>query len=217
VKSLLCIDPGHGGRDSGATSLDKKLLEKDVALKIGLKTFALLDGVVPVMMTRRTDIFIGLSERAEIANKAGATHFLSIHCNSAKVPASGIEVFTSPGQTPSDPYATIYFNDMLEEFPDHKARKDLGDGDPDKEAKFTVLMKTEKIAILFETEFIHTQAGKAFFSAESNLDRIARSFAKSHLKAVGKEPGAVVIPVGPSPEAIAEARALALSITNLLA
>ncbi len=83
----LVIDPGHGGIDGGA---EGKLgtREKDVTLAFGL---ALRDALkntpdVRVIMTRETDVFVGLNERVKIARQNAAELFLSIHGDSIKAP-----------------------------------------------------------------------------------------------------------------------------------
>ena len=78
----MVIDAGHGGKDPGA--LGKHSMEKDIALSIALKTGAYIEKYLPdveVIYTRKTDIFIGLQTRADIANKEEADLFISIHCN----------------------------------------------------------------------------------------------------------------------------------------
>lgn len=81
----VCIDPGHGGHDSGAVSADKKTMEKDMVLliakKIGDKIIQEYNGDVKVIYTRTTDVFIPLQERANIANKNNADLFISVHIN----------------------------------------------------------------------------------------------------------------------------------------
>ncbi|HEX5132128.1 MAG TPA: N-acetylmuramoyl-L-alanine amidase [Candidatus Krumholzibacteria bacterium] len=79
----ICIDAGHGGRDFGKES-ENGLREKDVNLAIAR---AVRDRIqeelgVEVVMTRDDDRSLGLLERTEIANTAGADLFISIHCNS---------------------------------------------------------------------------------------------------------------------------------------
>ena len=80
---VVVIDAGHGGRDPGAVGSRSK--EKDVNLAVALKTgkyiSSLLDNV-KVIYTRNKDTFIGLAERAEVANRNKADIFISIHSNS---------------------------------------------------------------------------------------------------------------------------------------
>ncbi|MCS7085324.1 MAG: N-acetylmuramoyl-L-alanine amidase, partial [Bacteroidia bacterium] len=80
---LVVLDPGHGGKDPGAAGAIAK--EKDLALQVALKVKALLRQKAPhvkVEMTRGDDSFVGLHERAEMANQKKADLFVSIHCNS---------------------------------------------------------------------------------------------------------------------------------------
>lgn len=87
----VVIDAGHGGKDSGA--LGKKTKEKDITLKISLLLGEYIQEYLPevkVVYTRKTDIFLELYERAEIANNAKADVFLSIHCNSLLKPTEKI-------------------------------------------------------------------------------------------------------------------------------
>ncbi len=84
IKTVV-IDPGHGGKDPGAIGIHK-VKEKDVVLAVSLKLGKLITEKYPdvkVIYTRSTDDFIGLAERASIANKAKADLFISIHSNVA--------------------------------------------------------------------------------------------------------------------------------------
>ena len=83
ILNKIVIDAGHGGKDPGA--LGKYSREKDVVLAIALKTGQLIKKKYPdveIIYTRKTDVFITLKRRAEIANKNKADLFISIHCNS---------------------------------------------------------------------------------------------------------------------------------------
>lgn len=78
--SRVIIDPGHGGKDKGTHR--GRVYEKDLTLKIGLKVEALLKAHnIPVTMTRRSDVFVSLSQRAAIANRYKNAIFISIHFN----------------------------------------------------------------------------------------------------------------------------------------
>ncbi len=78
----LIIDPGHGGNDHGAPGSTSK--EKDLTLRYGLALGAFVEKNCPdvrVVYTRRTDVFIPLHKRAEIANQNKADLFISVHIN----------------------------------------------------------------------------------------------------------------------------------------
>lgn len=82
----VVIDAGHGGKDAGAVSKDKKTYEKTFTLSIATLLSDRIKAEYPdvkVVMTRSTDKFIELRDRASIANKAGGQLFISIHINSA--------------------------------------------------------------------------------------------------------------------------------------
>jgi N-acetylmuramoyl-L-alanine amidase len=81
---IIVIDPGHGGKDPGCSGASHK--EKDISLAVALKLGKLIEENlkdVKVIFTRTTDIFVDLEDRAQIANKAKADLFISIHCNAA--------------------------------------------------------------------------------------------------------------------------------------
>lgn len=84
IKTVV-IDAGHGGKDPGAIG-PNKTYEKDVALVVALKLGDYITKNFPdvnVVYTRKTDVFLELHERAEIANKNKADLFIAVHCNSS--------------------------------------------------------------------------------------------------------------------------------------
>ena len=96
-KFTLVIDPGHGGHDVGAMGKFSK--EKDINLRTALAFGKYVErncGDVKVIYTRKTDVFVTLHGRAEIANKAKADLFISIHTNSlpGKKISRGLETYT---------------------------------------------------------------------------------------------------------------------------
>ena len=82
----VVLDPGHGGKDAGAVSKDKKTYEKNLVLAIAKAAEEKIKDAAPevkVVLTRRTDVFLPLLERAEIANRNKADLFVSIHINAS--------------------------------------------------------------------------------------------------------------------------------------
>ncbi len=93
----LVIDAGHGGKDAGALGSYSK--EKTVALKVALAFGQYVERNCPdvkVIYTRKTDVFIPLQERANIANRNKADLFVSIHCNAlpGRKISRGMETYT---------------------------------------------------------------------------------------------------------------------------
>lgn len=95
-KRLVFIDPGHGGKDPGAIGLNG-LQEKDIILAISQYVAeALQQQGVQTMMARTSDYFVSLQGRTDMANRAGADLFVSIHANSMgseRPDISGLEVY----------------------------------------------------------------------------------------------------------------------------
>ncbi|MBA4311870.1 MAG: hypothetical protein C0417_04475 [Chlorobiaceae bacterium] len=102
---VVVIDAGHGGDDPGAISRSGTQ-EKDITLPIALKLGALIESKLPgvdVVYTRKTDNFVELYRRGQIANQNGGKLFISIHCNSMprkKSTETGFEIYLlRPGKT----------------------------------------------------------------------------------------------------------------------
>ena len=90
----IVIDPGHGGHDPGAVGFGLK--EKDVVLDVGQRVQKMLDKTpIKVHMTRSTDVFIELRDRAAYSGKVGADSFVSIHTNAFNGSANGTETYYS--------------------------------------------------------------------------------------------------------------------------
>jgi N-acetylmuramoyl-L-alanine amidase len=93
IKTVV-IDAGHGGHDHGCKGAGSK--EKDIALKIALKLGKLIEQNYPdvkVIYTRKTDEFVELHERAEIANRNHADLFICVHINAGSKVAQGTETY----------------------------------------------------------------------------------------------------------------------------
>lgn len=93
----VVIDAGHGGHDAGAIGLKMKVQEKDLNLTVAKQLAAKIQAQYPevkVVLTRDSDVFLPLQQRADIANKNHADLFISIHTNAAENRnARGAETF----------------------------------------------------------------------------------------------------------------------------
>lgn len=88
----VVVDAGHGGKDPGNTG--NGFLEKEIALSIALKLGKKLeDNDIKVVYTRKSDVFVDLFDRANIANRSNAQLFISIHCDSHTSQAYGAGTF----------------------------------------------------------------------------------------------------------------------------
>ncbi|MGE6525977.1 MULTISPECIES: N-acetylmuramoyl-L-alanine amidase [Bacillus] len=176
----IMLDPGHGGHDPGAVA--NNLKEKDLVLKIAKKTKAILEKVygATVKLTRSTDVYIDLSQRARLANNWGADYFASIHINAGG--GTGFETFrfdklsaaSSTGKQQKIVHDSIY----------KKIKEKAGDRGT-KSKNLAVLRETKMPAILTENLFIDREKDAALLKQESFLDALAAGHADGIASAVG--------------------------------
>jgi N-acetylmuramoyl-L-alanine amidase len=141
----VVIDPGHGGKDPGAIGIGG-VQEKDVILPISQQVTRLLEQQgVQVMMTRSGDYFVSLQGRTDLANRARADLFVSIHANSmgmGRPDINGLEVY--------------YFGDRRLADTIHKnIRRSVSIGDRGvRRARFYVLRNSRMPSTLVEVGFL---------------------------------------------------------------
>ena len=134
------IDAGHGGTDPGALGYGYR--ESDLNLQVAKKVESKLKSKgIDVKMSRNSDIFYSLSERAEMANDYGADAFVSIHQNSAEAKsANGIETYYNRKKEEDRPLS----NDIQKQVISQTGANNRGV----KNAEFTVLVKSEMISVV---------------------------------------------------------------------
>lgn len=175
---IVCIDPGHGGKDPGCNTSER--LEKDDVLALGLAMRTAMEAQgITVIMTREDDTFIPLDERCAIANNANANYFISVHRNiydSSDV--YGNEIWKSSNA--SDEASTLADNMMsgLERVGIQKNR-DVREGSQDGHGDYMVLRNTSMPSVLLEMGFLQNKKDNKLF--DKNMNDYAEALATAVL------------------------------------
>ena len=166
----IVVDPGHGGKDPGTTSRIG-LREKTITLPVAKDLARLLkeDGF-DVIMTRQSDVFIELDERAAIANRFSADLFVSIHADACPDPfMRGFTVYTC-----RDPSAgSLGVATAVDEALHGASLEGLGI----RQANYRVLVLTQCPAILVELGYLSNGLDAEMLADRANQARLARSIA----------------------------------------
>lgn len=177
---IVILDNGHGRETAGKRSpvwqdgsiLFEHEFSRDIARRI--KSLCDADRRPCVLLVPEV-ADISLSERVRRANVIWYNHsdaiLVSIHANAGM--GTGWEAFTSPGKTKSDKIAEIFYQEAARMFPEEKMRKDMTDGDSDKEEQFCILTKTVCPAILTENFFMDTEKDCRLIMSEDGRQKIA--------------------------------------------
>ena len=153
--AIICIDAGHGGHDPG--SIGKRSNEKTHMLNIALHMKPLLEkSGHKVILTRSTDTYLTLSQRAQIANRNKADIFVSLHNNSATgTTATGFETFIFNGNVSNN--TRRLQNNVHDTIIKGLNLRDRGK----KRANFGVLRESHMPAVLIEYAFINNPNDEA--------------------------------------------------------
>jgi len=189
---LWILDAGHGGLrpDGSYTTAPAKMhkfpeftiyegvinraityLVRDVLKAANIDYAFVFDDIEDTSLQNRVntaDAIYGKDKRAI---------YLSIHSNAGG--GSGLEIFTSPGQTKSDKIANVFAGVYQKHFPNIHFRADKSDGDADKEADFYVLRKTDCPSILVENLFFDNLKEAEFLMSKEGQETIADCIVQS--------------------------------------
>jgi N-acetylmuramoyl-L-alanine amidase len=169
---VITIDPGHGAHDPGATANGAQ--EKEVVLDIALRVEAKLRAAgANVVMTRSDDTYVELEERANIANRAKASSFVSIHANAGPSSAHGAETYWLNSEETSEDskkMAAAIQKHLIGEL----NTNDRGV----KTANFSVLRNTDMPAALVETGFLTNEEEAKKMKADDFREKAAKGIYK---------------------------------------
>ena len=189
--SKIFIDPGHGGHDPGAVG--KRSKEKDNVLKVALRLKTILEGYGhEVRLSRSTDVFIPLGERARLANAWGADYFFSLHDNSATASATGFETFVYNGSVSAA--TTKLQNAVHSSIANQIGIRDRGK----KRANFAVLRLTHMPAVLVEYAFISNYNDETILIDE--VEKLALLTAQGIVNHAGGKKDVAAVPNKPIPK-----------------
>ncbi|RUR76492.1 N-acetylmuramoyl-L-alanine amidase [Chlorogloeopsis fritschii PCC 6912] len=171
---VVVVDPGHGGKDSGAPGLGG-LLEKDVVLPISKRIAAVLEqNGIQTVLTRNSDFFVELQGRVDIAERANATLFVSIHGNAIdnRPDVNGLEVYYYDS---GYRLAEVVRTTILQNIP---TLKDRGT----RKARFYVLRKSSMPSILVETGYMTGREDNPRLGNPEYQNRMAEAIAHGIIK-----------------------------------
>lgn len=194
LKTIM-LDPGHGGKDKGASG--RRILEKDFTLALSIKVASLLGRAgYKVYMTRNSDRFLEPQDRPALARRVGADLFISLHANQAAARSvSGVESFcmTPAGAASThssrQPSSKIYSGNkncannvaltywMQRSLVDATKAVDRGL----KHARFMVLKEASCPAVLIETGFLSNPAEEQRLAAEWYQWQLAKAIVEGVL------------------------------------
>ena len=170
----VLIDNGHGSNTPGKCSPDGRLREYAYTREIAERlVMELRKNGIDAERIVKEEIDVPLAERCRRVNeyKASEAILVSIHCNAAGngsdwMSARGWEAWTSVGKTKADKLATCLYEGDEHCLPGMKIRKDMTDGDPDKESGFYILKHTRCPAVLTENLFQDNREDVEFLLSE---------------------------------------------------
>lgn len=173
----IVVDAGHGGLDLGAKAHKPYCEEKRISLLTARLVKKYLSQLgYHVIMTRSSDVFITLSKRVEIANKAGSDLFVSLHFNSSRNPtAKGIEVFFCDAK--SSALRTSSSKRLASMVLTRLIRRTRAVSRGVKKGNFYVIRETQMPAILVEGGFISNPRERSSLKDPKYIDEIARAVA----------------------------------------
>ncbi|OWY67834.1 N-acetylmuramoyl-L-alanine amidase [cyanobacterium TDX16] len=177
-KTIVVIDPGHGGKDPGAVA--GGVHEKDIILPISNRVAQILEqNGVHVVLTRDSDYFVGLQGRVDIAERVNADLFVSIHANSlpTRPDISGLETYYfDSGYN----LAVTVHNAMLRNVPNLRDRRV-------RKARFYVLRKSSMPAVLVETGFMTGQHDAPRLKTAAYQNQLAEAIAQGVLQYIKQQ------------------------------
>lgn len=175
---IVIVDPGHGGPDPGAVGIGG-LRETDIVLDISRQVTALLSRQgISAVLTRDAEYDLGLEPRVQMANRANATVFVSIHANAISMSRPDVNGLETYYFNSGKELAEVIHRTILEEIGVRDRRV--------RQARFYVLRHTRMPSVLVETGFVTGAEDAARLSDPGYRSRMAAAIARGILRYLGR-------------------------------
>jgi N-acetylmuramoyl-L-alanine amidase len=173
-RTVVVIDPGHGGPDPGAVGING-IQEKGIVLDIGRQVADLLERQgVTVILTRSDDRDLDLEPRVQMAQRANATVFVSIHANAISMSRPDVNGLETYYYQSGDRLAQVIHNSILQ-------GTDVRDRGV-RQARFYVLRRTSMPAVLIEVGFVTGREDAAKLATPAYRSQMAAAIARGILQ-----------------------------------
>lgn len=187
----VVIDAGHGGSDPGAIGYhadgSPALQEKDVTLPIAVQLYNILrENGVDAYYTRNTDVYVTLAERADFANRIGASLFVSVHCNAfttTDVQGSLVMHHTSKDTSAYGVSGQDLATNILKYLPNALGTQNRGRVDG---SAMYVIRKVDMPSVIVETAFITNASDRAKLADTAMQAKAAQAIAQGILDTIPK-------------------------------
>jgi N-acetylmuramoyl-L-alanine amidase len=177
-RRVVVIDPGHGGPDPGAVGIGG-LRETDIVLDIGQQVTSLLEQQgITVVLTRNAEYDLGLEPRVQMAERANATIFVSIHANAMPANRSDISGIETYYYDSGKQLAAVIHQTILEDTGARDRRI--------RQARFYVIRRTTMPAVLLEVGFVTGVDDAAQLSTPAYRSRMAAAIVRGILRYLGQ-------------------------------
>ncbi|GAB4326318.1 MAG: hypothetical protein OHK0047_11620 [Leptolyngbyaceae cyanobacterium] len=177
-RRVVVIDPGHGGPDPGAVGIGG-LRETDIVLDISQQVTSLLEQQgITVVLTRNGEYDLGLEPRVQMAERANATIFVSIHANAMPANRSDISGIETYYYNTGKQLAQVIHQTILEDTGARDRRV--------RQARFYVIRRTSMPAVLLEVGFVTGVEDAAQLSTPAYRSRMAAAIARGILRYLGQ-------------------------------
>lgn len=181
---IICIDPGHGGTDSGTEGFG--VSEKNIVLDIAIKLKNLLEKEnIEVVLTRDRDVTLTPEDRVNFINQSGCDMAISIHCNGGPVSAKGVETIYGHGSQIGQRLAENILEQIVKlGVAKRKAYYRLN---AKRENYYFIIREVKPVSVIVETVFLTNPSDNQLLSQNPFRKKLANAIATGIFNTIGMD------------------------------